>query len=141
MMARMKGLLHRAPRLAWQFVTELLEAIRRNRALDVAAELAYWSLFSVFPFAIFVLTVVGFVPLRGLDTQLLSIAYEVMPRDAFKLLDKTVHEVVGRQRGALLLIALVGAVWTASGAVSGAIKALNRAWRVEETRPYWHRKL
>jgi membrane protein len=136
----MKGPL-RLVQLAGEFLSELLDAIQRNRALDVAAELAYWSLFSVFPFGIFVLTVVGFVPLRGLDTQLLSVANQVMPRDAFRLLDRTVHEVVGRQRGILLLVALVGAVWSASGAVGGTIKALNRAWRVEETRPYWHRKL
>jgi membrane protein len=124
-----------------RFIVELVRALLRNRALDGAAQLAYWSLLSVFPFAVFVLTVVGFVPLRGLDKQLLDITYSVMPREAAALFDKTLHEIVGRQRGGLLLLALFGAVWTASGAVGGTITALNRAYGVEETRPYWKRKL
>jgi membrane protein len=124
-----------------QFAVELWRAIDRNRDLDMAAELAYWSLLAVFPFAIFVLTVVGYVPLHGLDRQLLDIEYSVMPREAAELFDRTVHEVVGRQRGALLVLSLLGAVWTASGAVSGATKALNNAYGVAESRPYWRRKL
>jgi membrane protein len=64
-----------------------------------------------------------------------------MPAAAADLVQHTMREIVGRQRGWLLVTTLLFAVYSASGAVSGLITALNRAYGVEETRPFWRVKL
>src|SRR4051812_31249411 len=112
------------------FFREVFSSISRNSTFDLAAQLAYWSLLAVFPFLIFLLTVIGYLPLHGLDQEVMSAIYQVMPADAAKLFDQTLHEVIGRQRGWLLVVALLGGVWSASGGISAVISALNRAYEV-----------
>lgn len=124
-----------------QFAGELWGQISRNRTFDLAAQFAYWSLLALFPFAIFLLTMIGYVPLHGLDEQVMAAINGVMPSPAAALFERTLHEVIGRQRGWLLVVALIGSVWSATGGMASTLTALNRAYGVEETRPWWKRKL
>src|SRR5262245_11851381 len=126
-------------RSAWEFVRELLVTMRRHRIFDLAAIFSYWSLLALFPFAIFLLTVVGYVPVRVLDRLLFETVHRIMPDQAARLFEHTVREVIGRQRGWLLVISLAGALWSATGGMSSTMTALNRAWGVEETRAWWRR--
>jgi membrane protein len=125
----------------WRMIVEIYRHVRADRTLDLAAQFAYWSLLALFPFAIFLLTIVGFVPLHGLDAQLVGLMNRIMPDQAAQLFDRTLHEIVGRQRGGLLALALFGALWSATGGMSSTMTALNRAYQLQETRPWWRRKL
>ena len=126
--------------LTRRFLALLASAVRRHHVVDLGAQLAYWSLLALFPFAIFLLTVVGYLPLGHADQQLMDWLSPFMPPAATALVWETVHEVVGRQRGGLLTISFIGAIWSAAGCASALQTALNRAYGVEETRPYWNRK-
>ncbi|HWE30715.1 MAG TPA: YihY/virulence factor BrkB family protein [Polyangia bacterium] len=123
------------------FIKQFVESFGRNQPLDLAAQLAYFALLAIFPFAMFLLTIVAYLPLHGLDQHITQALYQFMPQDAAKLCEQTLQEIVGRQHGWLLLITLVFAMWTASGGVNGLITALNRAYDVSETRPAWKVKL
>ncbi len=125
----------------WRITVEIWRHVRKDRTIDQAAQFAYWSLLALFPFAIFLLTVVGYIPLHGLDTQLVGLINRIMPDQAAQLFDRTLHEIVGRQRGGLLALALFGALWSATGGMSSTMVALNRAYQLEETRPWWRRKM
>ena len=125
---------------ARRFVKLLMQAVLRHNVVDLGAQLAYWSLLALFPFVIFLLTVIGYLPVRGLDEQLMTWIAPFMPPSALTLVWATVHEIVGQQRGGLLAISLVGALWSAAGGVSAMQVALNRAYNVNELRPYWRRK-
>jgi membrane protein len=127
-----------SPRL---FLRELGGALAGNRIKDMAAQLAFWALLSIFPFFIFLLTLVGFLPLDGIEEQFLTLLYELMPGEAAALFDHTLREILGRQHGVLLLLSLLLAAWSASGGMGATAQALNLAWGVEETRPWWRRRL
>jgi len=122
-------------------VLELGHRFMHHRVKDVAAQLAFWSLLAVFPFSIFLLTVIGYIPLEGLDRQILRFIYDVMPLDAARLVDHTVHEVLGRQRGTLLIGSLAGWVWSAAGGMGTTTHAINVAYGVTESRGFWHRRI
>ena len=126
---------------ARQLIRQLGDAIRRDGPFDLAAQLAYWSLLALFPFAIMVLTLTAYLPLHGLDLQLMAVVHQLMPGDAAGLFEATVHDVIGKQRGWLLVLAMAGALWTAAGGVSATTTALNKAWEVEESRPFWKTRL
>jgi membrane protein len=122
------------------FMHLLVRAILRHSVVDLGAQLAYWSLLALFPFAIFLLTVIGYLPLGNADQQLIAWLSPFMPESALTLVWDTVHEVVGKQRGGLLTISFLGAVWSAAGGASALQTAINRAYGVEETRTYVRRK-
>lgn len=123
------------------FVKEFGAAWSRDQPLDLAAQLAYYAILSIFPFAMCLLTIVGYVPLHGLDQQILADVYTLMPPAAAKLTDQTLHEIIGRQRGWLLWSTLAFSIYSASSGTSGLITALNRAYEVQETRATWLVKL
>jgi membrane protein len=116
------------------------ELIRDGGSIDAAAQLAYYAVLAIFPFGVLALSLVAFLPLHGLDQQLINFVWQVMPHDVAKMMTDILHDVVGKQHGILLIVALVGAVWTASGAVSATMQSLNHTWGVKETRPYWKAK-
>jgi membrane protein len=128
-------------RTARRFIAELIKAIVHHRLKDMAAQMAFWSLLSLFPFCIFLLTIVGYIPLKGIEDEMLGLLHEVMPVEAWALFDRTVHEVLHRQHGVLLVVSLLAAVWSASSGMSSTLVALNRAWGVDETRPWWRIRL
>src|SRR5256885_16520914 len=119
----------RMVRRAWEWIRDLVLAMQRHRIFDLAAIFSYWSLLAMFPFAIFLLTLVGYLPMRGLDVQLFDEVNRIMPEQAALLFEHTVREVIGRQRGWLLMAALVGALWSATGGMASTLTALNRADR------------
>jgi membrane protein len=118
------------------FARELLDEVRENALLDVAAQLAFNATLALFPFAIFVVTVLGFLPLRGVLDRVLELLHHVVPPEAAPLLDQTVRGVVRTRNLRLLLAGLVGSIWAASGGVASLTTALNRAYGVRESRPW-----
>jgi membrane protein len=122
---------------ARRFSTEIVKAIVHHRLKDMAAQMAFWSLLALFPFCIFLLTIVGYIPLQGIEDEMLGLLHEIMPVEAWALFDRTVHEVLHRQHGLLLVVSLLFSVWSASSGMSSTLVALNRAWGVDETRPWW----
>src|SRR4051812_21326712 len=80
----------------------------------VAAQLAFWALLALFPFAIFVLTLIGYVPVAGLAAEVTGAICRVMPGEAAQMLERILGEIVGRQRGWLLVVSLLGAGWSAA---------------------------
>lgn len=129
-----------APRrrsLVKTFVRELVDGFMRNEVLDLAAQVAFFAILALFPFAMFVLTLMGYIPLHGLDRQVIDGLEHLVPPDVGRLIVATLHEIIGQQRGWLLLSTLAFALWTASGGIAGLTTALNRAYGVRETRPLW----
>jgi membrane protein len=123
------------------FLRTLFRSIGQHHVKDQAAQLAFWALLALFPFTIFLLTIAGYLPLGGVAGELMSLIHRVMPGQAAELFEKTIYEVVGRQRSGLLVISLLGWVWSAAGGLGSTAVALNRAWRIKESRPWWRRRV
>ncbi len=106
-----------------------------------AAALAYHALLALFPFAIFLLALLGALGLPGFFDWLLGQARTALPADAFGLVERAVGQVRGRTRGGLLSFGIAAALWAAAAGVRSLMTALNAAYAVEESRPAWRRYL
>ncbi len=111
--------------------------VGRNHTLQMAAALSYYFVMSLFPALIFLSAVVTFLPVPDLFDQALSLMSRFVPPDSMGLVRKVLSDVVTPNRGAFLSFGLLGTLWSASGGFSSAIEALNIAYDVEETRPFW----
>jgi membrane protein len=105
-----------------------------------AAGISYFALLSLFPLALFAVSVAGFIFTDPEDQEavvdalldLLPFEEEGQARDEVeKIIDTIVQD-----RGALGIIGLVGVAWSAS-AMFGAMRAgLNRVFHAQKNRPY-----
>src|SRR5687768_3965538 len=126
-------------------VTELgrrvIAEIRDDDCLGRAAQLAYYFLFALFPFFLFLTTLLGYLPVPDLLDRLLETLGQMLPGEALRLVEGNVRQLVTDQRGGLLSFGILAALWTSSSALTAIVDSLNRAYDVEEGRPFWKVRL
>lgn len=105
-------------------------------ANHLAAGVAYYAFFSLFPFVLGFLAIGGMVlNSESLYLRFLDFIAESLPGSA-EFITRNVEQIV-RLRSALGIIAVVALLWSAS-AVFGAInRVINRAWHIYQDSPFY----
>lgn len=124
-----------------RFVQDLVAEIIKDEVLDSAAVLAYFSMLSIFPAAILILSLLPYLPIPNLEATIISSLYRTMPAQAAELFTSTVSNVVSHRRGDLLSYSALGTVWAASSGLLAVMQRLHSTYDAKETRPYWKRRL
>lgn len=101
-----------------------------------ASALAYRALFSLFPFILFLMSLLGFLHLPDFFDWLRQQAALLLPPMAVEQVNTVIDQLQQQERGFLSLGILV-ALWTASAGVRSLMNAMNAAYDVEEGRPTW----
>jgi membrane protein len=114
--------------------------IKRDDVSGLAAELAYRFLFAVFPFGIFVAALTAFIaPAIGIEdptTRIMGAIGDNLPSQIAAGIRPQLEAVIGTTQPGLLTVGAVAALWAATGGTNALIKAMNRAYEVDETRPF-----
>jgi membrane protein len=111
---------------------------QRDNMMDWAAALTYYGVLSLFPAVIVLTAVLGFLGSR--TTQgLLDYVQMIAPGPAGDIATGVVHQVQGSQSlaGIAGIIAILVALWSASGYLAAFTRACNVVYGVEEGRPFW----
>jgi len=111
---------------------ELWRRIQEDDIGALGAQLSYNFLFAFFPFLIFAMTLIGYSSITS-DQALMGLR-SIVPFEVYKLIEKTVKEVVDNKDLKLLSFGIITAIWTASNGFLAVIKALNKAYDVKEKR-------
>ncbi len=132
---------------AFVFLKRLAKECQDDDIFGLAAEMAYWVVFSLFPFFIFLAALTGiigrFLGEDDLLTNIMTNLYSAVDYSTAETLRKPLNEVLSPNGGALSISAAVSALIalnTASGAMGTAMKACNRAYGVRETRHFLAQK-
>ena len=111
-----------------------------DRCSMLAAALAYYGLLSIFPFMLFILAVAS--PFLNSDAAIRSVSASItgyLPSGA-QMIRAALQEVI-RLRGAVTLVAAVGFLWSASSVFDLLQVGINRAFKIEFSRPMWRQRL
>lgn len=101
-----------------------------------ASALSYQIFFSLFPFIIFLIALLGFLRLSSFFDWLRMRAQMMFPEQAMQQINVVIDDLQ-QQKGGLLSFGVIVALWTASSAVRATMNALNVAYDVREGRPAW----
>jgi membrane protein len=115
--------------------------IESEHLLQMAAALSYYFVLSLFPCLIFLSAVVAYLPLPDLFNQAINLMSHFVPGDSMGIVKKVLSDVVSPNRGTFLSFGILGTLWAASGGFAATIEALNIAYEVKETRPFWKTRL
>ncbi|MDZ5254624.1 YihY/virulence factor BrkB family protein [Clostridium sp. LIBA-8841] len=116
------------------FLIMFIKKIGDDDIFALGAQLAYYMVLSFIPFLMFLMTLVGFSHLNS--DSVLNLLSNVMPTEAFTLIQNTVIEIVDVEQTGLLWISIGLAIWVSSSGFKAVIKGLNKAYGVKETRSY-----
>ncbi len=122
-----------------QALKATVQDFQRDDALGLAAQLAYYLILALFPFILVLVSLLGLFGSEGLASIVLGYFQQVMPEEVYRLIATYTEDIIsGREkRPGLLSFGILFTIWTASGAFAALINALNRAYDVQETRPFW----
>ena len=113
------------------------EGVQRKHTLQMAAGLSYYFVMSLFPLLIVFAATVASLPVPNLFDQALGLASRFMPHESMGLIKAVLRQVITPHRGKFMSFGIVGTIWAASGGFSSMMEALNVAYDVPESRPFW----
>ena len=114
-----------------------LEALRRlfaDEAIPLAGNIAFRTLFSIFPFLIFLTALSGFFGNADLAEKVVSFLLSVAPEQLVRPLAAEIRSILTVPRTGLLSLAALLTIWSATGGVDSIRVGLNRAYDLKENR-------
>ncbi len=112
------------------------KAFMKHRGAFTSAAIAYYTLFSIFPLALGLVSL-GSLVLDSEEAQ--EAVFELIASYSpaiVELVGQTIQQVL-QARGAFGLIAILGFLWSSAGVFGALSLAINTAWEVERPRPAW----
>ncbi len=126
--------------VARRFVVILLVRTLREMSDDdathMAAGVAYYALFSIFPLLLGLIAVLSlFLEPQDIQSRLTDFSADYLPASD-ELIDTNLDAVL-KVRGALGLFVALGLLWSGSAIFGAVTRAVNRAWDVHADRPFF----
>lgn len=130
--------------LTWKALGKrVVSEIQKDDVFGRAAQLAYYFLLALFPLLLFLTAVIGLLlgSGTGLRHNLFNYLSQVLPGSAYQLVDSTIYEVSEASGGGKVIFGILAALWAASNGMGAITQALNVAYNVKESRPWWKQRL
>ncbi len=115
----------------------LVEAVYRlfaDEAIPLAGNIAFRTIFSVFPFLIFLTTLGGFLGNADLAERIVIYLLGVAPVPLVQPLAPEIRSILTVPRTGLLSISALLTIWSAMGGIDSLRVGLNRAYDLKEDR-------
>jgi membrane protein len=109
--------------------------------LGLAAQLAYYFFLALFPAMLCLLALASLLPLQHVIDDVVTAIGSVAPPEIVPLIRDQILQIVQGQQGGLFTVGFLVAIWSSSAALVAIIGALNRAYDIEEGRPWWKVRL
>ncbi len=122
-------------------LSKAYDDILANHTMAMAAGLSYYFVMSLFPLLILSAAIVSFLPIPNLFDKILYAMQAVIPPDSMGLVRGILKDVISPNKGSFLTVGLLGTLWSASGGFASLIEALNVAYDVPETRPFYRTRI
>jgi membrane protein len=106
-----------------------------------ASAVAFNFILAIFPAIIFLFTLIAYIPIDGFQEQLLEMMQVLLPESVFDSVSGTFEDIITRQRGGLLSVTVISALYFSTNGVSTLIDSFNTTYHTMESRPYLIQRL
>lgn len=106
----------------------------------IAAQLSYYFALALFPALLFVVALASYLPYDVINDAVNAMA-AFAPPEVLTIVRGQLESIASGEPTSLLTIGIMGALWSSSGAMTSIVSALNTAYDIPETRPWWKVRL
>ena len=131
------GRLYLGVRIVWQAILHLID----DGGMTYAGHIAFMTLFSMFPFLIFLTTLAGELGQTEQVREFVTLALDLLPPEVAQAIRPAIEEVIATRRTGLMTISILASLWAVSSGIEALREALNKAYGVEEPRSIWFCRL
>lgn len=118
----------------FNLIKRISKQISETDVFGLSAQLSFFFLLSLFPFLLFLITLLGYLPID--EDIVLDLIESYAPEQIVTLINTNISDIIKSQNGGLLSLGILGTLWSASNGVNAIKKAFNRSYGVIEDRPY-----
>jgi membrane protein len=124
---------------SWKYIAKkTLREFTKDQCPDLAASLTYYSVLSLFPALLALVSLLGIFGQAQKTTEaLLNIVQGFAPADTVTALRGPIEQLSNSSAAGLtLILGILTALWSASGYVGAFARAMNRVYEIDEGRPF-----
>ena len=125
---------------SWKYIFKrALSEFTNDGCTDLAAALTYFTVLSIFPGLLAVVSLLGvFGQGQQTTNAILNFLQDYAPAEMLTLLEEPITQLTSSDAAGLALVTgVVGALWTASGYIGAFGRSMNKIYGVVEGRPIW----
>lgn len=115
------------------FATGIIEGYLTTRA----ASISFSFFLALFPFTIFLLTIIAYVPIDNFQAELIHLLESVVPPKTWVAIDKTLTDIIEIKRGGLASLGFVLALFFANNGVNSILTSFNATFHSIEMRNFF----
>lgn len=128
--------------LSWpEVIRRTVREAYNDNCLGMAAELAYYFFFALFPALLFLLALASYFPVEKLVDDIVRMMGGFVPPEVLSIISDQIRKISEGEQAGLLTVGVLAALWSSSAAMTSIIDTLNRAYDIEEGRPWWKVRL
>src|SRR5690554_5818671 len=109
----------------FSFIKEMYRRYVDDEVVAYGAEMAYYFLLSIFPFLIFIITLIGFMPI-SIDIIMEYLAL-LLPNASFEIIHDNLLQILSNRNLKLMSFGFVSTLWAAASGMGAAMRGINKA--------------
>lgn len=112
------------------YVIGILEGALTTRAGGIA----YSFFMAIFPFLLFILTLIPYIPIPGFQESMLSIISDILPPKTYEAVDSVIIDIVKNKYGSLLSFGFLVTIFLMTNGVNAIFGGFEYSYHVKEVR-------
>lgn len=112
------------------FIQGLFEGFITTRA----SAISFSFFLALFPFSIFLLTVIAYIPIDNFQEELMLLISKVVPPNSFQAIEATIDDILSIRRGDLLSLGFLLALFFANNGVNAILTGFYQSYHKVELR-------
>lgn len=111
-----------------------INGMRKSSISLRANSISYSFIIAFVPAVLFLFTLIPYIPVNGLEENIMLSLQEVIPKEAFLVLRSTIQDIVSNQQTGLLSISFLITLYFASNGIIAIMNAFNHSFHFIESR-------
>jgi len=125
---------------SWEFIKAVWADVMNDDCPDLAAQMSFYFILSLFPFFIVIAAVVGWLPSTTAWQNLAQWITDYFPKESRQMIFATILDLTRGPNG-FLSFGIIATVWTASSGFVGLMESLSAAYGTKDTRSFLHKRI
>lgn len=106
-----------------------------------AAAVAFSFFLAIFPFILFLFTLIPYIPIDQFQEKLMAMFAEIIPPDTFVMVEKTIYEIVMLQNSGLLSLSFILTFIFSTNGIAAIIDGFYGSWHKVQTKSWVQQRL
>lgn len=112
------------------YITGILEGALTTRASGIA----YSFFMAIFPFMLFILTLIPYIPIEGFQESLLTLINEILPPKTYEAVDSVILDIVNNKQVGLLSFGFLASIFLMTNGINAIFGGFEHSYHVTQVR-------